>query len=78
MASFRHAGRRIAYTEYGSGARTVVLVHGLLLSQRMHEPLARALARRATTSSRSICSATAGPTGRTSRRAPPRRSSPSR
>jgi pimeloyl-ACP methyl ester carboxylesterase len=46
MASFRHAGRRIAYTAYGSGARTVVLVHGLLLSQRMHEPLARALARR--------------------------------
>jgi pimeloyl-ACP methyl ester carboxylesterase len=44
IASFRHVGRRIAYTEYGSGARTVVLVHGLLLSQRMHEPLARALA----------------------------------
>jgi pimeloyl-ACP methyl ester carboxylesterase len=46
MASFRHAGHRIAYTEHGSGARTVVLVHGLLLSQRMHEPLARALAER--------------------------------
>ena len=46
MASFRLAGRRIAYTQYGSGARTVVLVHGLLLSQRMHEPLARALAAR--------------------------------
>jgi pimeloyl-ACP methyl ester carboxylesterase len=46
MASFRHAGQRIAYTEYGAGARTVVLVHGLLLSQRMHERLARALARR--------------------------------
>jgi pimeloyl-ACP methyl ester carboxylesterase len=46
MASFRHAGHRIAYTEYGSGARTVVLVHGLLLSQRMHEPLARELAAR--------------------------------
>jgi pimeloyl-ACP methyl ester carboxylesterase len=46
MASFRHAGQRIAYTEYGSGGRAVVLVHGLLLSQRMHEPLARALARR--------------------------------
>jgi pimeloyl-ACP methyl ester carboxylesterase len=46
MASFRHAGGRIAYTEYGSGARTVVLVHGLLLSQRMHERLARALAQR--------------------------------
>ncbi len=46
MASFRHAGQRIAFTEYGSGARTVVLVHGLLLSQRMHEPLANALAER--------------------------------
>ncbi len=46
IASFRHAGQRIAYTEYGAGARTVVLVHGLLLSQRMHEPLALALAAR--------------------------------
>ncbi|HVF77876.1 MAG TPA: alpha/beta hydrolase [Solirubrobacteraceae bacterium] len=46
MASFRHAGHAIAYTEFGSGARTVVLIHGLLLSQRMHEPLARALAQR--------------------------------
>lgn len=46
MARFRHDGRQIAYTEYGSGARTVVLIHGLLLSQRMHEPLARALAER--------------------------------
>jgi pimeloyl-ACP methyl ester carboxylesterase len=46
MASFRHAGQRIAYTEYGAGGRTIVLLHGLLLSQRMHEPLARALAQR--------------------------------
>ncbi|MGH2901708.1 MAG: alpha/beta fold hydrolase [Solirubrobacteraceae bacterium] len=46
IAAFRHDGHRIAYTEYGSGARVVVLVHGLLLSQRMHEPLARALAER--------------------------------
>jgi pimeloyl-ACP methyl ester carboxylesterase len=46
ITSFRHVGQRIAYTEYGSGTRTVVLIHGLLLSQRMHEPLARALARR--------------------------------
>jgi pimeloyl-ACP methyl ester carboxylesterase len=46
IASFRHAGQRIAYTQYGSGTRTVVLIHGLLLSQRMHEPLARALAAR--------------------------------
>ena len=46
MASFRHAGHTISYREHGSGARTVVLIHGLLLSQRMHEPLARALAER--------------------------------
>ena len=43
-SSFRHAGRRLAYTEYGEGPRTLVLLHGLLLSQRMHQPLARALA----------------------------------
>ena len=46
IASFSHAGQQIAYTEYGSGGRTVILIHGLLLSQRMHEPLARALAER--------------------------------
>ena len=46
MARFRHDGQQIAYTRYGSGSRTVVLIHGLLLSQRMHEPLARALAAR--------------------------------
>jgi pimeloyl-ACP methyl ester carboxylesterase len=51
MASFKYAGERLAYTEYGprddaARARTTILVHGLLLSQRMHEPLARALAER--------------------------------
>ncbi len=46
MPSFRHNGYRIAYTEYGTGPRTCVLVHGLLLSQRMHLPLARDLAAR--------------------------------
>jgi len=44
MPSFRHKGRRIAYTEHGSGPRVVVLIPGLLFSQRMQEPLARALA----------------------------------
>src|SRR5919205_2546443 len=39
-------GHRLAYTVYGEGPRVTVLVHGLLLSQRMHEQLARALARR--------------------------------
>ncbi|HSD82078.1 MAG TPA: alpha/beta hydrolase [Solirubrobacteraceae bacterium] len=46
MRSFEHAGRRLAYTEYGDGPRTCVLLHGLLLSQKMHRPLARELARR--------------------------------
>jgi pimeloyl-ACP methyl ester carboxylesterase len=34
------------YREHGDGDRVVVLLHGLLLSQRMHEPLAKALAER--------------------------------
>jgi pimeloyl-ACP methyl ester carboxylesterase len=42
---FEHEGRRLAYTSYGEGPRTTVLLHGLLLSQKMHRPLARALAR---------------------------------
>jgi pimeloyl-ACP methyl ester carboxylesterase len=42
--SFRHDGRRLAYTVYGEGPRVTVLLHGLLLSQRMHEPLALSLA----------------------------------
>jgi pimeloyl-ACP methyl ester carboxylesterase len=46
MKSFRHEGRTLAYTDYGEGSRIVVLLHGLLLSQRMHEPLAKALAAR--------------------------------
>ena len=44
--SFRHDGHRLAFTEYGEGPRVVVLLHGLLLSQRMHERLARELAAR--------------------------------
>jgi pimeloyl-ACP methyl ester carboxylesterase len=46
MSTFRHEGRTLAYTDYGDGSRIVVLLHGLLLSQRMHEPLAQALAER--------------------------------
>jgi len=46
MPVFRFEDRRIAYSEFGTGSRTVVLIHGLLLSQRMHEPLAKALAAR--------------------------------
>jgi len=44
--SFRHDGQHLAYTTYGEGSRVLVLLHGLLLSQRMHERLARELAAR--------------------------------
>jgi pimeloyl-ACP methyl ester carboxylesterase len=44
MPTFAHAGHRLAYTEHGAGPRTCVLLHGLLLSQRMHLPLAGQLA----------------------------------
>jgi len=46
MPTFAHDGHQLAYTEHGEGPRVCVLIHGLLLSQRMHLPLARALARR--------------------------------
>jgi pimeloyl-ACP methyl ester carboxylesterase len=46
MPFFKHEGRRLAYTSFGSGPRTCVLVHGLLLSQKMHRPLAKDLASR--------------------------------
>jgi pimeloyl-ACP methyl ester carboxylesterase len=46
VPTFDFHGHRLAYTSYGSGPRTVVLLHGLLLSQRMHLPLARDLAER--------------------------------
>jgi pimeloyl-ACP methyl ester carboxylesterase len=44
--TLEHDGLRLNYTEYGSGPRLMVLLHGLLLDQRMHAPLARALAER--------------------------------
>src|SRR3954454_14051710 len=46
MPYFKHDGRRLAYTVYGEGPRTTVLLPGLLFSQRMHVPLARELAER--------------------------------
>lgn len=45
MAHFRYDGQRIAYTVYGEGPRAMVLLPGLLLSQRMQAPLARELSR---------------------------------
>jgi pimeloyl-ACP methyl ester carboxylesterase len=44
MPFFRHDGQRIAYTVRGEGPRPLVLLPGLLFSQRMHVPLARELA----------------------------------
>ena len=44
--TFRCQDRELAYRVYGEGPRVTVLLHGLLLSQRMHVPLARALAER--------------------------------
>jgi pimeloyl-ACP methyl ester carboxylesterase len=39
-----HEGHRLVYDEYGAGDKTVVLLPGLLLSRRMHGPLAEQLA----------------------------------
>src|SRR3954467_11704441 len=46
MPTFRHDGQRLAYTSFGSGPRPTTPLHGLLLSQKMHRPLARELAGR--------------------------------
>src|SRR3954466_12774377 len=43
---FEYGEHRLAYTEYGEGPRLTVLLHGLLLNQRMHAALAKALAER--------------------------------
>jgi pimeloyl-ACP methyl ester carboxylesterase len=44
--SFRHEGYRLVFDEYGSGPHPLVLLPGLLLSRKMHAPLAQALAER--------------------------------
>jgi pimeloyl-ACP methyl ester carboxylesterase len=46
MPTFVHAGQQLSYEVYGEGQRNVVLLPGLLLPSRMHEPLARDLADR--------------------------------
>ncbi len=43
---FTHDGHRFVFDEYGSGDRPVVLLPGLLLSRKMHGPLAETLAER--------------------------------
>lgn len=44
--TFVFAGRRLAYSVFGEGPRVTILLHGLLLDQRMHGRLARTLAKR--------------------------------
>ena len=46
LEHFTHDGHRLAYETRGDGKRTVVLLHGLLLSKKMHRPLAKRLAQR--------------------------------
>ena len=43
---FDFEGHRLVYDEYGTGARVVVLLPGLLFSRKMHRPLAETLAER--------------------------------
>jgi pimeloyl-ACP methyl ester carboxylesterase len=45
-ATFEVDGQSLSYSVYGQGPRPCVLLHGLLLSRRMHDPMARALAER--------------------------------
>jgi pimeloyl-ACP methyl ester carboxylesterase len=52
MGELSYQGYRIAYDEYGAGARPIVLVHGLLMNRRMFERLGPALAERG---HRAIC-----------------------
>jgi pimeloyl-ACP methyl ester carboxylesterase len=44
--SFSYHGHRITYDVHGSGERTIVLVHGLLMNRRMYDALAPELASR--------------------------------
>jgi pimeloyl-ACP methyl ester carboxylesterase len=43
-ASFTYHGRQLGYAEHGSGARPIVLIHGLLMDSRMYTNLAPMLA----------------------------------
>jgi pimeloyl-ACP methyl ester carboxylesterase len=44
VSDFYFEGARLEYTEFGSGDRVVILLHGQLMPRRMHEPLARRIA----------------------------------
>jgi pimeloyl-ACP methyl ester carboxylesterase len=45
-SDFDFEGHRLVYDDYGDGERVVVLLPALLLSRRMHRPLAETLAER--------------------------------
>lgn len=44
--TFRHNGYRLVYDEYGAGSQPLVLLPGMLMSRKMHAPLAESLAAR--------------------------------
>lgn len=44
IGQFFHEEHRLEFTEFGSGDRWVVLIHGQLMPRSMHQPLARQLA----------------------------------
>ena len=44
IGQFFFEGARLEYTEYGSGDRVLLLMHGQLMPRRMHDPLARRIA----------------------------------
>jgi pimeloyl-ACP methyl ester carboxylesterase len=46
VPTFTHEGQKLSYEVYGEGSRALVLLPGLLLPSRMHEPLANALSAR--------------------------------
>jgi pimeloyl-ACP methyl ester carboxylesterase len=52
MGELSYEGHRIEYDSYGTGERTIVLIHGLLMNRRMFERLGPALAERG---KRAIC-----------------------
>jgi len=46
MGEFRYEGHRISYDEFGSGDRTLVLIHGLLMNRGMYARLGPEMAER--------------------------------
>jgi len=44
VGDLTYEGHRLEYTDFGAGDEPVVLLHGQLMSRRMHHPLARRIA----------------------------------